>query len=62
MRFLIISVSLLLFSGLMAQESYQSVELKGIKFSWKVSGDYLDVILSAPTNGWVSVGFDPSKR
>lgn len=45
-----------------SQEDYSVVEVKGIKFKWKINGDMLDVILSAPTTGWVSVGFDPTTK
>jgi len=31
-----------------------------VTFKWKVVGANLDCILSAPTNGWVAVGFSPS--
>ena len=44
------------------EEDYSVVEVNGIKFSWKVNGEMLDIILSAPTTGWIGVGFDPSKK
>ena len=31
-------------------------------FSWKVDGANLNVRLSAPTKGWVAIGFNPSKE
>ncbi|HPO50127.1 MAG TPA: DOMON domain-containing protein [Spirochaetota bacterium] len=55
---LVFSFSFAIFS----QEGYSLVETKGIKFAWKTNGDNLDVILSAPTTGWISVGFDPSNK
>jgi len=38
---------------------YSTIEEKGITFSWRINGEMLDIKLSAPTNGWISVGFDP---
>ncbi|MBD3285580.1 PKD domain-containing protein [candidate division WOR-3 bacterium] len=29
-------------------------------FKWRTRGEVIDVILSAPTTGWVAVGFDPT--
>jgi hypothetical protein len=31
-------------------------------FAWKVDGSLLHVKLSAPTKGWVGIGFNPSKE
>ncbi len=36
---------------------YKSVTGAKVTFQWKVDGDKLDCILSAPTTGWVGVGF-----
>jgi hypothetical protein len=52
----------------LAKDSQQSVNKKGyneitsskIILEWKVAGQDLEVILTAPTKGWVAVGFDPS--
>ncbi len=30
-------------------------------FQWKIDGDKLNIQLTAPTTGWVSVGFDATK-
>ncbi len=45
-----------------AQEGYSSIVEEGITLRWKVNGANLDVILRAPTDGWVSVGFKPGMR
>ncbi len=37
-----------------------SVEVNGITFEWTIDGTYLEGTLSAPEEGWVSVGFDPT--
>jgi len=38
------------------------VEAKNITFAWKVEGDSLAVKLSAETEGWVAIGFNPVKE
>ena len=43
-------------------QGYWEISKSGITLQWKVVGDNLDVILNAPTTGWVAVGFDPSNR
>jgi hypothetical protein len=47
---------------LVAEPGYQQQSIQGFEFQWKVDGEILDVIISAPTTGWVSVGFDPTNR
>jgi len=42
-------------------DDFKEVEDKNITFKWKVEEDSLHIILSAPTTGWVGVGFNPSK-
>jgi hypothetical protein len=39
---------------------YLSLETIGMKFYWLVDPDTIHCVVSAPTNGWVAVGFDPS--
>jgi hypothetical protein len=39
-----------------------SLEAKKMKLAWKVDGDALNIQLSAPTTGWVGIGFNPSKE
>lgn len=33
----------------------------GYRFAWQVDGDAVNVRISAPTTGWVAVGFEPSR-
>ena len=55
-------------STALAKDPQQSVNKKGyneitsskIILEWKVDGQDLEVIVTAPTKGWVAVGFDPS--
>jgi hypothetical protein len=42
-------------------DEYRVVEAEDFTFAWKVSGESLEVRMSAATTGWVSVGFDPSR-
>lgn len=35
---------------------------KSVSFDWKIDGENLAVKLSAKTDGWVGVGFNPSKE
>jgi hypothetical protein len=44
-----------------AREGYQVVEVNGITFQWKTSEVALEGVLEAETDGWIAVGFDPSK-
>jgi len=43
------------------EKQYRKVTAEGITFAWRVEGGNLSCIVSAPTDGWVSVGFDPTK-
>ncbi|TVR57188.1 MAG: hypothetical protein EA426_12600 [Spirochaetaceae bacterium] len=39
------------------------IELEsGFTFTWKIDGDEIEATISAPTTGWVSVGFNPTNR
>ena len=41
------------------EEGWQTVTSQGITLEWRDMGDSLEVVLTAPTTGWVGVGFDP---
>lgn len=45
-----------------AAEYDHNVEAKKMTFSWKIDGDNLAVKVSAKTDGWVGVGFNPKKK
>ncbi|MBB6480370.1 DOMON domain-containing protein [Spirochaeta isovalerica] len=51
----------LLISILSAQSGYNKREQSGISFEWKIIGSQLQIRLSAPTEGWIAVGFNPSR-
>ena len=45
-----------------AQDGYAEITSENITLKWKVDGKNLHVVVSAPTTGWISVGFDPTAR
>lgn len=45
-----------------AAEYTHEVKSKKIAFAWKVDGDTLAVKLTAETDGWVGIGFNPVKE
>lgn len=45
-----------------AAPEYKEITQNNITLKWMVSGSNLKVIVSAPTTGWVSVGFDPTQN
>ena len=38
------------------------ITLQRMKFSWKIDGAEIHIKLTAPTTGWVGIGFNPSKE
>lgn len=58
-------MGLLLFGAVTTLQAGQydhEVKDKKISFAWKVDGDRLAVKLSAETDGWVGIGFNPGKE
>jgi hypothetical protein len=52
----------LFFSTLpLSAQDIQTVEIKEIVFQWEIVNDDIIIILSAPTKGWIAVGFEPSR-
>ena len=43
------------------KDGYYSITSQEIVLRWKVVGPQLEVQVSAPTEGWVAVGFDPTR-
>jgi hypothetical protein len=43
-------------------EYAQQTEMAGLTFYWTSDGEYLYGAMSAMTNGWIAVGFDPEQR
>ncbi len=56
----------LLFAGgegeaqVQGENGYWSITSAEVEFQWKIEGANLSVILTAPTLGWIAVGFNPS--
>jgi hypothetical protein len=44
-----------------AVDGYKEISKNDISFKWKIDGANLKVIVRAPTTGWVSVGFNPTR-
>ena len=42
------------------EQGFQEITSSDIRFQWKVDGSNLQVVVRAPTQGWVGVGFDPT--
>lgn len=59
---LLASISLVSVVSAYSADYPHSLTAEKITFDWKVDGDTLAVRLSAPTAGWVAVGFNPVKR
>lgn len=60
----LIGIGLLLCGSVTTLQAGQydyEVKDKKISFAWKVDGDKLAVKLAAETDGWVGIGFNPSK-
>lgn len=55
----IFCVTVLAFSTVPLFSLDNSVESEGITFQWIVHNTYLEVTVTAPTDGWVAVGFKP---
>ena len=44
------------------ENGYWTITGAQVEFQWKIESSNLDVVLTAPTTGWISVGFDPSQK
>ncbi len=49
-------------SQALAQDYSHSITEGKMTFSWSIDGDNIAAKVSAPTTGWVSVGFNPTSR
>lgn len=56
---IIFLLSLTLISAL--EGNNKNIKVKDMEFSWEVVDDNAIFTVTAPTNGWVSIGFEPSK-
>lgn len=44
------------------EEGWQQITSQDITLEWRVVEDSLEIVVSAPTTGWVSAGFNPSQQ
>ena len=49
-------------STALAADYQHSAKTAKMTFDWSINGDQLAVKLSAPTKGWVAIGFNPTKK
>lgn len=54
-------LSLVLVGHAPAADYQHSLKVDQMNFSWSVNADSLAVRLSAPTTGWVAIGFNPTE-
>ena len=47
--------------GRKLSNGFKEVVDADVTFQWKIEGNNLHIVLSAPTEGWVAVGFNPSR-
>ncbi len=59
---LFISVVFLFTQQSIASEYQHTLTEGDMTFSWSINGDKLAALVSAPTTGWVSVGFNPTDK
>lgn len=60
MRLKMVLIIMLLMSFVLAAQ--ESAVIAGVSLDWERSGDRLIMTMSAETEGWVAVGFDPEKK
>lgn len=62
-RLVIAGILLVVFATCANGGSYaHEVQDKKISFAWRIDGDVLAVKMAAETDGWVGIGFNPSKE
>ncbi len=44
------------------EDGYSQVVASEMTLGWRVVDENLEVVVSAPTTGWIAVGFDPGRR
>lgn len=63
MRSIVFLILLLNFFVLnISSQDYNTTLVNDITFSWRIIDKSMDIILKAPTKGWISVGFNPSSK
>ena len=59
----ILSLGMVLLYGFLVtipqdQHYITKVETNGMEVSWKFNDDYVDFVITAPTKGWIAIGFN----
>ena len=62
MRKIIIGLTILLALKLNAQNNMKQIKKDGMTVKWEIVDDQLHVEMSAPTEGWVTVGFNENSN
>lgn len=57
-----VSLSLLLAGNLLAAVYQHSLTVDKMAFNWSIEGGNMAIKLSAPTKGWVGIGFHPTEK
>lgn len=58
-KMFLVTFSLFILFTLPADSGFKEIEESGFTLKWKVEGEQVRFIVSAETEGWIAVGFDP---
>lgn len=59
----VVFLTTLFFTSLGIAADYDhKIDAAKMSFEWKINGENIDIRMSAPTTGWVGIGFNPSKQ
>ena len=56
----VVIVSLLFIGALQAATYQHSLKIDKMTFDWSIEGENIAIKISAPTTGWVGIGFNPT--
>ncbi len=59
---LLIAFAIAMTANVLASDYQHSLKADQMTFDWTLDGETLIIKLSAPTTGWVAIGFNPSKQ
>jgi DOMON domain len=62
-NYMALIISFLVFLSSISMPDYPSsqIEVNGMRVVWKIAGKCIDFELSAPTSGWLAIGFNASE-
>lgn len=61
-RILPVLLLITLIAGSAFSQEWKSVDEGNFHLEWMADGSSLNIVVSAPTEGWVAVGFDPTNK